>query len=85
MELLLNCYPNQKANDPEIYVGALASILTEFPYEVAAYVTDPRTGLPRNNKFLPSVAELLEACKERLTELAANNLQQQQHPKQSES
>jgi len=33
---------------------------------VVDYVCDPRTGLPRTLKFLPTVAEVVEACEARV-------------------
>lgn len=60
--LLFGCYRKGEANDPETYAAALAAILAEYPREVIVKVTDPRVGLARTNKFIPSVAEVSEAC-----------------------
>ena len=67
--LMLGCYPNGRANDPDTYVAAVAAILSEYPQAVVQRVTDPRTGIARKVKFLPSIAELSEACERALLEV----------------
>ena len=37
-------------------------MLSEYPQEIIARVTDPRTGLARRLRFLPTVAEVADAC-----------------------
>lgn len=63
--ILFGCYRKGDANDPEIYTAAVAATLAEYSQEVVEYVTDPRTGLPAKLKWLPSVAEVREACESR--------------------
>ena len=65
--ILFGCYRRGDANDPEIYTAAITAILAEYPPEVIQHVTDPRTGIARKIKFLPSIPELDEACKEYAT------------------
>ena len=60
--LMFGCYRKGDAHDPDTYAAAISSILAEYPEAVVRYVTDPRTGIPRKLKFLPSVAEVAEAC-----------------------
>jgi hypothetical protein len=43
---------------------AVAATLADYPPDVIEYVTDPRTGLPAKCKWLPSVAEVREACED---------------------
>lgn len=43
---------------------AIAATLADYPHEVVEHITDPRTGLPAKLKFLPSVAEVREACED---------------------
>ena len=59
---MLGCYRKDEAHDPEIYSAAIAATLSEFPKEIIDRVTDPRTGIPAENKFLPNVAEVRAAC-----------------------
>jgi hypothetical protein len=60
--LLFGCYRKGDANDPETYSAAITAILAEYEPEVIQRVTDPRTGIPRQIKFLPNPAEVAEAC-----------------------
>ena len=60
--LLLGCYPKGSAEDPQTYVGAVALVLAEYPEAVVMRVTDPRTGLPRQSKWLPSTSEITAVC-----------------------
>lgn len=64
-KLLFGCYRRADANDPEIYTAAVAATLAEFSIEVVEYVTDPRTGLAATLKWLPTIAEIREACEKR--------------------
>jgi hypothetical protein len=61
---MFGCYRKGEANDPETYTMAIAATLAEYPSEVMQHVTDPRTGLPAKCKWLPSVAEVREACED---------------------
>jgi hypothetical protein len=63
---MLSCYRKDETHNPEIYSSAVSAVLADgYSREIVDYVTDPRTGLPSRNKFLPSVAEVREACDER--------------------
>lgn len=59
--MLIGCYPNGKPADPQTYVAAITALLAEFPHEVVRRVTDPRFGVQRHCKFLPTIAELSDA------------------------
>lgn len=59
---MFGCYRKGDANDPETYTAAITVILAEYAPEVVQRVTDPRTGIARKLKFLPTVAELSEEC-----------------------
>lgn len=63
---LLSLYRRGDAQDPETYVAGLGAVLSEYPAEVIDYVCDPRTGLARRLKFLPTIAEVAEACDQRM-------------------
>jgi hypothetical protein len=60
--LLFGCYRRGDANDPDTYCTAVAAVLASFPQHVVEYVTDPRTGIPGIEQWLPSVAEVKQAC-----------------------
>lgn len=61
-KILFGCYRRDDSADPDIYCAAVASTLALFPRQVVDYVTDPRTGIASENKFLPNVAEVRAAC-----------------------
>jgi hypothetical protein len=77
LQTLLGCYRIGEANDPERYTLAALAVLTCFDESTIAYVCDPRTGLPGDLKWLPSIAELKDALnaraayEQRLAELEA--------------
>jgi hypothetical protein len=60
--VLLSCFRKGDAENPEIYVGAVASVLSSYPEAVAYRVTDPRSGLAGRSQWLPTVAEVRIAC-----------------------
>ncbi len=68
---MFGCFRKGDANDPEIYVAAIAAVLSEYPESVIDFVTDPRTGLPRSCKFLPQVAEVSDACDAQMAPIRA--------------
>jgi hypothetical protein len=61
-EILFGCYRKSDANDPKIYLTAALAIMLEYPKNVIDYITDPVRGLPATKYFLPSIAEIREAC-----------------------
>ena len=68
---LFGCFRKGDANDPDTYAAAIAAVLTRFPPEVVAHVTDPRSGLPSRSNWLPTVHEVRQTCDERSCELNA--------------
>lgn len=67
---MLSCYRKDETHNPEVYSAAVSAILSDgYSREVVDYVTDPRTGIPGKQKFLPAVAEVREACEERAAHL----------------
>ena len=70
-ELLFACYRKDEAHDPQTYSAAVAAVLGDgYSRSIVEYVTDPRTGLPSRQKFLPTVAEVREACDARAAHVA---------------
>lgn len=59
---MLGCFRRDDALDPETFSAAVAATLAEFPESVVRHVTNPVRGLPGKLKWLPSVAEVREAC-----------------------
>lgn len=60
--ILLGCYRRDDAADPETYAGAVAAVLAEYAPDIVRSVTDPRSGLPSKQQWLPSVKEVRDAC-----------------------
>jgi hypothetical protein len=69
--MMLGCYRQNDAGDPKIFVSAVASVLTHYPESVVMLVTDPVKGLPGKLKWLPSVAEVREACEAEIAPILA--------------
>lgn len=67
--VLLGCYRKGEAEDPETYAAGVGAILSRYPTGVAYRVTDPRTGVPGKIKFLPTIAEVKEACEAEMAPL----------------
>lgn len=59
---MFGCYRKDEVADPEFYLTAAVAILTRYEKQTVLRVTDPRNGLPASSKFLPSIAEIREAC-----------------------
>jgi len=69
--LLLGCYRQADAPDPERYAASLAGILAEYSVDVVIEVTHPVTGIPSHCKWVPTVYELRQSCEK----LAAEHYQ----------
>lgn len=58
-EILVGSYPTRGVNDPAIYARAITSIFDEFSPEIAKEAINRLT---RSLKFLPTRADVFEAC-----------------------
>ena len=63
-EILFGCYRKGEANDPKVYVAAVAAVLALYPEETIKFVTDPRTGIPSKINWMPNVGEVRQACED---------------------
>lgn len=64
-EVLFGCYRRGDANDPDRYVAAIAAVLSTYDFELIREVTDPRTGICTDEKymsFMPNAGELKRYC-----------------------
>ena len=59
-KLILGSYRADQANDPEIYVTAISHLLSRYPKDIGARLTDPKDGVAGKYKWLPSVSEVRE-------------------------
>jgi len=69
MKILFGAYRLDQYPDAESFMLQCAAILADYPVQVVVYVSDPRTGIQRTNKFPPALAEIVGACDERLAYL----------------
>jgi hypothetical protein len=60
--LVIGCYRKGDVGDPEIYQRAVVAVLARYPESVVIAVTEPATGIPSKLKWLPTIAEIVEAC-----------------------
>lgn len=60
--MMFGCYRKDEAQNPEVYCAAISATLGLYPKAVVDFVTDPRTGIPSEHKWLPNVAEVRDFC-----------------------
>lgn len=60
--ILLAAFPNGGAQASRGYIGALASVLCDYPRIIALKCADPRQGVARETRFLPTVADVVAYC-----------------------
>ena len=65
------CYRRDEAVNPDIFVAAASAVLASYPMHIGVSVASPVTGLPSRLKWLPSIAEIKEACEDQMV-LAAS-------------
>lgn len=65
--LMIDCYPQGRAQLTDSYIGNIAALLCEYPRGVAMECIDPRRGVMRETKFLPTVADIVQWCEPRAT------------------
>jgi hypothetical protein len=70
VKTMCSCYRKDETINPEMYAAALGSVLSEYPAEVIEFVTDPRTGLPSTQQWLPTIKEVHDACRAYMDRLA---------------
>ncbi len=56
---MLSCYRASEASDPDSFIAEAASVFARYPEEVARRVS---YAMPSESKWLPSIAEIREAC-----------------------
>jgi len=62
VDLIFSCYRKDEAHNATTYAQAVMLVLSDFPRSVVDHVVDPRTGILGTSKWLPTVAEIKEAC-----------------------
>jgi len=61
-KLILGCYRTDDVSDPQVYVTAVAAVLSRYPADVGVRLSDPKEGMAGKLKWLPSVSEIKMAC-----------------------
>jgi hypothetical protein len=51
-----------EANDPEIYITAVAAVLAKYPPDIGQRLSDPKDGVAGKLKWLPTVSEIKSLC-----------------------
>ena len=64
--MLVGSYRRNDAEDPGLFIRAAATVLSGYPEDVVRKVTHPAFGIPSKLKFLPSIAEIRDACEEEM-------------------
>jgi hypothetical protein len=59
---LIDAYPSNRMPNMQVYIGSAMSDLREFKFSTATIIAALQT-LRWESKFLPSIAEILEACR----------------------
>lgn len=63
-KLILGCYRTDSVSDPQVYITAIATVLSRYPTDIGIRLSDPQTGIAGKLQWLPSVAEIRQACDE---------------------
>jgi hypothetical protein len=61
---LLGQYRKDDAADPEVFAASCTALFSDYPKDVVAYATDPRTGLVTVHAWLPNIAEVRKFCED---------------------
>jgi hypothetical protein len=76
LAVLFGSYRVDQFSDTKMFQESASRVLAQYPNDIIKYVTDPLTGLQRKHKFVPSIAEIIEACDERFREISRVNYYQ---------
>ena len=68
--MLLSAYRKDDLADPEVFVAQLGIVLEGYDDAVIIAVTDPRTGLQRRAKWMPTISEVVDACEAEASRIA---------------
>lgn len=66
IKLIFSAYRKDDYADAKGFVAQLGTILQSYPASVVDFISSPMTGIQRKSKFPPSIAEIVEACNDRL-------------------
>jgi hypothetical protein len=61
-KLILGCYKTDEVSDPNVYVTAVAALLTRYPADIGVRLSDPKDGIAGRIKWLPTISEIRDEC-----------------------
>jgi len=67
-KLILGSFRADQANDPDVYITAIAHLLSRYPPDIGARLTDPKDGVAGKYKFLPTVSEVRDEAEKLVKE-----------------
>jgi hypothetical protein len=59
---IMRFYPKNEVQNPVEYASGMTSIFADYPRGIVDIVSDPRTGIVRQQKYVPRIAEVDEVC-----------------------
>lgn len=62
---MIAAYPNGGGNAGKSYIGTIAAMLTQYPKSIAVQCANPLSGVARETRFLPTVADVVAWCEPR--------------------
>src|SRR5262249_8799406 len=78
--ILIGCYRKSDVGDPDVYTRAVVATLMKWPPEVILEVNEPSRGIPSKLKWLPSIAEIVEACESAYAPIERERLRNRHTP-----
>lgn len=66
-KILFSAYRKDDYADPEGYLVQIFIVLEQYPDKAIEAVTSPLTGIQRQLKFPPSIAEIVEECDKKIS------------------
>lgn len=63
---MLTAYANGGANAGKSYIGTISALLMQYPRQISIDCADPIRGVARTTKFIPTVADVVSWCEERV-------------------
>lgn len=71
--MLFLAFPRSDYDDADGAIATYVAVLEDYSDAIVAFVTNPKTGIQRRNKFAPRVAELVAACDEAAERIERHN------------
>src|SRR5262245_50014082 len=66
IKMIFSAYRKDDYADAKGFVAQLGTILQTYPPSVVEHISSPMTGIQRKSKWPPNIADIVEACNDRL-------------------